>query len=1157
MPTTNRTNITWMTALAAMALFAVAVSPGVAQGALSFTIGGSWDTTSRSNAASAAMTNVVNRYNIYGDFGTYNIWVYYDSGIPTAQASYEGSIGFGGTWPNDRVSQHESNHYLGSGTYWNWSNLWTGTYIWTGTKVNRLIQQFDGDGSVIRQSGVHFYGYGLNYDSEVVNDSIYMRNIAIMYAMRQDMGNGASADPWSATTVTLAGSDPVGTSAFNWFGGGWSNSSYQGWSDKYFAHPGAAYYTGNYTLRTPLDTYAPTGTTPSFTFAGDSLTINNSNGSSGGLLFAGIGTTSVITINNLVLNSGYVRHASGSGDLFQLAGKVTLTGTPTIDAAQGSIRVSANIAGAGSLTKAGNFALTLAGNNTYSGNTVISGGTLRLAPITAVASYTFDNVSGTTVVNDGTGGTGMNGTLNGSTIVSGGHSGNAVSLSGGTSVDISNPITNLGNTGNWTVSAWVKTTTAGSSILTKGDGSGWANGNTIFYLGDGTGAGSGGIPSSVRWGGGFFQGSTSATSVANGAWHQVTYVNSAGTYAIYVDGAAQPLSSGNSSFGNADLGTVVRLGVSTNSVSSDGTVNFNGLLDNVQIYNQPLTASQVSSLYQGSQSFSSLPTTTNVTIASGATLDVNGVTQQIGSLSGVTGSTVALGSGKLIVNSSASTEFAGSISGTGGSLQKQGSGTLTLSGANTFTGTTTISAGTLRLNRVAGTSIASTAVATYSFDSISGSTVVNGGLGGSTMNGTMAGGATIVSGGHSGNAVSMSGGASVNISNPITDLGSAGTWTVSAWVKTTTAGSSILTKGDGSGWTTGYTIFYLGDGTGAGSGGIPSAVRYAGGFFQGSTSAASVANGAWHQVTYVNNAGTYAIYVDGVAQPLSSGNSSFGNADVGSVVRLGVSTNTVSSDGTVNFNGLMDDVQFYRQALSADQITALYQGLSAGPLPSTTNVSIAGGATLDVNGNSQQIASLSGSPGSSVTLGTGLLSVNSASSTTFAGVISGAGGSMAKSGSGTLTLSDANTYTGGTSITDGVLELASMGQIASSSGISTGITAKFRVSSGTHTVTNMSGTGTTELINQANLTVNSITQGTITLGAGSTLTIAALPGGPSADLLPIVPVPEPTAFISLGVCAVVLLGYARRARKHVEGKRPGAYARIAFKDSCPVYTRTR
>ena len=108
-----------------------------------------------------------------------------------------------------------------------------------------------------------------------------------------------------------------------------------------------------------------------------------------------------------------------------------------------------------------------------------------------------------------------------------------------------------------------------------------------------------------------------------------------------MDGVAQPLSAGNSGFGNADIGTMVRLGVSTNTVASDGTVNFNGLLDNVQIYNQPLSASQAALLYQGSQVFGSLPTTTNVTIAGGATLDLNGATQQIGSLSGVKGSTVA------------------------------------------------------------------------------------------------------------------------------------------------------------------------------------------------------------------------------------------------------------------------------------------------------------------------------------------------------------------------------------------------------------------------------------------------------------------------------------------------------------------------------------
>lgn len=340
---------------------------------------GAWDTQARKDAADAAMQAVVNRFNIYGDFNWGSdgwVDVYYNSGVPTAQANYYGAITFGGTWPNERVSQHELNHWLGSGTYWNWGNMFTNN-LWTGAKVNALIQQFDGDGTVFNRSGVHFYGYGLNYDSEVVNDSILMRNVAIMYAMRQDMGNGNPNNPWSATSVTLTASDPIGTSAFNWFGGGYSGT-YGGWSDRYFAHPGAAYSTGEYTLRTPLDTYNPTAATPSFTFAGDSLTINNTNGINGGLLYKGVGTTGVLTINNLILSGGYVRHASSAADLFQLAGNITLIGNPTIDAAQGSIRILAPISGSGSLTLRGGFIKTLTAASTYSGGTTLVTGTLLL-----------------------------------------------------------------------------------------------------------------------------------------------------------------------------------------------------------------------------------------------------------------------------------------------------------------------------------------------------------------------------------------------------------------------------------------------------------------------------------------------------------------------------------------------------------------------------------------------------------------------------------------------------------------------------------------------------------------------------------------------------------------------------------------------------------
>jgi autotransporter-associated beta strand protein len=371
-------------------------------------------------------------------------------------------------------------------------------------------------------------------------------------------------------------------------------------------------------------------------------------------------------------------------------------------------------------------------------------------------------------------------------------------------------------------------------------------------------------------------------------------------------------------------------------------------------------------------------------------------------------------------------------------LIKAGAGTWTLMAANTYTGTTTISGGVLRLGQLSSTTVASSAVANYSFDNVSGSTVVNGGTGGAAMNGTLANGATIVSGGRFGNAVSVANGGSVNINNPITDLGMAGNWTVSAWVKTTTPGASILTKGDGTHWSSGNTIFYLGGGSGPGSGGIPSSVRWGGGFFQGSTSAAPVNDNAWHQVTYVNSGGSYAIYVDGVAQSLASYNSSFSASDVGSVVRLGVSTDTVAGDGTANFNGLLDSVQFYNQALTPPQIAALYQGSLTGLLPATTGVTIASGATLDINGTVQTIASLSGPAGSAVTLGTGQLTIGSATSTQFAGTISGNGGLLIKQGAGTLTLTGSNSYSGPIIVNGGSLKLNVAGAAPT---IASGVTA--------------------------------------------------------------------------------------------------------------------
>jgi autotransporter-associated beta strand protein len=98
----------------------------------------------------------------------------------------------------------------------------------------------------------------------------------------------------------------------------------------------------------------------------------------------------------------------------------------------------------------------------------------------------------------------------------------------------------------------------------------------------------------------------------------------------------------------------------------------------------------------GSALANALPAATDVTVANPGILNVNGVPQIIGSLTG--DGTITNFAGDLTVGASdASTTFAGDIQGAGG-LKKIGSGTLTLTGVSSYTGATTVSNGTLLVN---------------------------------------------------------------------------------------------------------------------------------------------------------------------------------------------------------------------------------------------------------------------------------------------------------------------------------------------------------------------------------------------------------------------------------------------------------------------------
>ena len=117
---------------------------------------------------------------------------------------------------------------------------------------------------------------------------------------------------------------------------------------------------------------------------------------------------------------------------------------------------------------------------------------------------------------------------------------------------------------------------------------------------------------------------------------------------------------------------------------------------------------------------------------------------------------------------------------------------------------------------------------------------------------------------------------------------------------------------------------------------------------------------------------------------------------------------------------------------------------------------------------------------------------------TFNGVIQNTVGSIAllKTGSGTLTLSGNNTYKGTTTVNDG--ELIISGAVVSIGSASI-LGGSLQVNSPLATMQDITGgvlivgDGSTA----ASLTADSVAVETLTIAAGSTLTISPIPGGPT------------------------------------------------------------
>ena len=146
---------------------------------------------------------------------------------------------------------------------------------------------------------------------------------------------------------------------------------------------------------------------------------------------------------------------------------------------------------------------------------------------------------------------------------------------------------------------------------------------------------------------------------------------------------------------------------------------------------------------------------------------------------------------------------------------------------------------------------------------------------------------------------------------------------------------------------------------------------------------------------------------------------------------------------------------------------------------------------------------------------------------TLTGNMTGTGSSsgLTKSGTAILTLAGTQNYSGATTINAGTLQLSGTGTIGNVANSTT-----FEMLDGNHTVGNITGTGTTMLDAGAALTASSVVQSTVTLGIGSRLTIAPLPGGPTAGAGSLTAVPEPSTLAMLMLAAMGLGMYWRRSR---------------------------
>jgi len=685
-----------------------------------------------------------------------------------------------------------------------------------------------------------------------------------------------------------------------------------------------------------------------------------------------VNATNNITFNNganITATAGQlaVNLNAGAGGITSLRAVNTNGGTLTLDSG-GAMTQAGVISGAGALVKNGTGTLTLSQNNTYTGATRINAGTLALSAnnriadtsaVTVAVGATFNLANRTETVGSIAGAGDI--TLGSGTLAAGANN---------TSTTFSGAISGTGGL-----------TKQGTGTLTL-SGTNTHTGTTTV---------SGGR---LRLAGGSAIADTGTVSLANTAGVTLDLNGTSETIGALTGGGATggnvTLGAGTLTTGNAAAQTYAGVISGSGGLTKQGTGTFT--LSRANTYSGATTIN-AGTLALGANNV--LSNATAVTIAAGATFSVNSRTDTVGSIAGAGNITTTAGGVLTTGNSGASTTYSGVMSGAGG-LTKIGAGTLTLSGANTYTGATTVNGGTLLLgaaDRIAnGSAVTVGALGTFDLNGFNETVGSIAGTGGVTL-----GAGTLTAGGNNANTAYsgvMSG------SGGLTKAGT-GTLTISGantYTGATTINAGTLTLGANN---------VLADTT---------AVTVGGG-------ATFSVNSRTDTVGSIAGAGNITTAAAGV---LTSGGD--GGSTTYSGVMSGAGALTKIGAGTLTLSG----ANTYTGATTVNGGT-LRLG-AANRIANASAVDVAAGATFDLNDFSDTVGTIAGA--GSITLGSGTLTAGNATSTTFSGVISGAGG-FTKAGTGTIELSGANTYAGATLVSAGTLVASNASSLGTTAGATT------------------------------------------------------------------------------------------------------------------------